>query len=140
QLLIGIGLVYRRTVKLALLTSFAWAAGIWFAGEGLGMLFTGDASPLTGAPGAVLLYAMLGLIVWPGGSRHGTTAAARGALGERGAKAMWAALWLGFAALWMFPANRAPDAIHDALASAPSGAGWLTSIEQAAAHAAAGHG
>jgi hypothetical protein len=51
QLLIGVGLIYRRSVKVALLASFAWAGGIWFMGEGLGMLFTGNASPLTGAPG-----------------------------------------------------------------------------------------
>ena len=52
EVLIGLGLLYRPTVKLSLLVSSAWAGAIWFAGEGLGMLFTGEASPLTGAPGA----------------------------------------------------------------------------------------
>ena len=60
QILIGLGLLYRPTVKVALLSSFAWALGVWWIGEGLGGLFTGAASPLTGAPGAALLYVFAG--------------------------------------------------------------------------------
>ena len=45
--------------------SFAWALGVWFFGEGLGMVLTGTASALTGAPGSVLLYGLLGLMAWP---------------------------------------------------------------------------
>ena len=40
QALIGLGVLYRPTVKLSLLVSFVWASGIWFVGEGLGMIFT----------------------------------------------------------------------------------------------------
>ncbi len=40
QVLIGIGLLYRPTVKPALAVSFAWALTVWCVGEGLGMLFT----------------------------------------------------------------------------------------------------
>jgi hypothetical protein len=65
QVLIGIGVLYRPTLKPALTVSFAWALTVWWIGEGLGMLFTNTASPLTGAPGAVLLYAIIGLVVWP---------------------------------------------------------------------------
>jgi hypothetical protein len=53
--LIGPGLIYRPTVKVALLASFGWSLGVWWIGEGLGGLSTGTASPLTGAPGAALL-------------------------------------------------------------------------------------
>ena len=45
--------------------SFFWAFGVWFFGEGLGQLFTGSASALTGAPGSVLLYGLIGLMAWP---------------------------------------------------------------------------
>src|ERR1700677_2319669 len=38
QLCIGVGLLYRPTVKPALVLSFAWAAGVWVFGEGLGMI------------------------------------------------------------------------------------------------------
>jgi hypothetical protein len=140
QVLIGIGLIYRPTAKAALLTSFGWALGVWWIGEGLGALFTGTASPLTGAPGAALLYMLAGLIAWPrAGCRTGRTAGG-GLLGERGALAAWALLWLGSAALWLFPANRADAAVHDAVANAPSGARWLSSIHSALAGASSGHG
>lgn len=130
QVLIGLGLLYRPTVKPALLVSFAWVLGVWWFGEGFGMLLTGEASALTGAPGAVLLYAIVGLIVWPGG----------GPLGPGGARVAWAALWLLAAALWLMPANRNADATHKAIAEAPSGTHWLSSIERSAASATAGHG
>ena len=65
QLLIGAGLLIRETVKPALVVSFVWALGVWTLGEGFGMLLTGHASPLSGAPGAALLYAAIGLLVWP---------------------------------------------------------------------------
>ena len=65
QVLLGVGLLYRRTVKPALAASFAWALVVWSVGEAFGMLFTDMPSPLNGAPGAVLLYAILGLLGWP---------------------------------------------------------------------------
>jgi hypothetical protein len=65
QVGIGLGLLFRRTARPALIVSFAWAFVVWWFGEGFGMIFMGMASPLTGAPGAVLLYALIGLLVWP---------------------------------------------------------------------------
>ena len=140
QLLIGIGLLYRPTVKAALLTSFGWALGVWWIGEGLGGLFTGTASPLTGAPGAALLYVLAGLMAWPQSRRQIQKTASGGMLGERRAHTAWGLLWLGSAALWLLPANRGDTTVHDAIASAPSGAGWLSSIHSTVAAAAAGHG
>src|SRR5580692_4767179 len=65
QVAIAAGLLFRRTVRPALAVSFFWAFGVWFFGEGLGQIFTGSASALTGAPGSVLLYGLLGLMAWP---------------------------------------------------------------------------
>jgi hypothetical protein len=65
QVFIGTGLLFRRTVRPALVVSFFWALGVWVLGEGLGMLFTGTATALTGAPGSVFLYGCLGLMAWP---------------------------------------------------------------------------
>jgi hypothetical protein len=127
QILIGLGLLYRPTAKVALLGSLAWALGVWWIGEGLGGLFTGGASPLTGAPGAALLYVPASLI-------------AGGILGRRGTLAAWAVLWLGSAALWMLPANRSANAVRDQIADAPSGAGWLSRVAAHVASTAAGHG
>jgi len=140
QVLIGLGLIYRPTVKTALLTSFGWALGVWWIGEGLGGLFTGTASPLTGAPGAALLYVLAGLIAWPQTRGQTRRTAAGGLLGERGARTVWVLLWLGSAALWLLPANRADMAVHDAIANAPSGARWLSSIHSTVAAPTAGHG
>ena len=65
QVAIGLGLLFRRTVRPALVVSFLWAFGVWFFGEGLGQVLTGSASALTGAPGSVFLYGLIGLMAWP---------------------------------------------------------------------------
>lgn len=65
QILIGLSLLLGRGVKVALLASIVWAFIVWYGGEGMSMLLTGQASALTGAPGAVLLYALLALVVYP---------------------------------------------------------------------------
>ena len=134
QALIGLGLLYRPTVKLSLLVSFVWASGIWFAGEGLGMIFTGTASPLTGAPGAALLYLLAGLICWPPGGAAGQ------ARRDAAARLCWSAVWLGSAVLWLLPANDGAASIHDAIAAAPAGTSWLSKILTSLAHAATGRG
>jgi hypothetical protein len=95
---------------------------VWWFGEAFGMLFMNMASPLTGAPGAVLLYALIGLVVWPG-ERPG------GLLGIRGTRVAWAALWLVMSWLWLLAANSGADATHDALDAAPSGMSWLSTLQ-----------
>ncbi len=55
------GLWVRETVIL----SIVWAFIVWYGGEGMNMLLTGQASVLTGAPGSVLLYPLLGLLIYP---------------------------------------------------------------------------
>lgn len=133
QVLIGLGLLYRRTVKPALVASLVWSLVVWWFGEGLGMLLANNANPLTGAPGAVLLYAIIALLAWP-------SARPAGMLSVRAAKGTWMVLWLGMAWLWLLGANSSADATSDALNRAPSGVGWLTSVQHAAAHAAKGNG
>jgi hypothetical protein len=96
------------------------------------MLFAGTANPLTGAPGAVLLYAIIGLLVWPG-ERTG------GLLGARGARAVWATIWLVLAWSWLLAPNSSADATSSAIQSAP-GAGWLQSLQSSVASAAQGNG
>src|SRR5580658_6425943 len=53
QVVIGFGLLYRKSVRVALVISFFWAIGVWFFGEGMGGLLTGTATALSGAPGSV---------------------------------------------------------------------------------------
>jgi hypothetical protein len=64
-MLIAVGIAWRPTVKAALAVSVVWSLGVWWIGEGMGDLFRGDASPVRGAPGAVLIYALLAVLLWP---------------------------------------------------------------------------
>jgi hypothetical protein len=67
QILLGLGflLLSDRWIKEVVIVSIVWAFIVWYGGEGMSMLLTGNASILTGAPGAVLLYPLLGLAVYP---------------------------------------------------------------------------
>jgi hypothetical protein len=146
QLLLGLGIAWRPTVRLALAASVAWALAVWWLGEGLGGLLAGAASPVNGAPGAVLLYALLAVLLWPA-ERHppdpdGTAQvpAAR-AVGRRAARACWLAVWLGLAALALLPATRAPGALSGMIAgTTPGEPAWLARIDAHAASALARHG
>lgn len=133
QVAIGIGLLCRRTVKPALAVSFGWALIVWWFAEGFGMLFMGMAAPLTGAPGAVLLYALIGMIVWPG-VRPG------GLLGVRGARTAWAALWLVMAWLWLEAPSSGANSTSSAINAAPSGMSWLSTVQDWVAKGAQGNG
>ena len=133
QVVIGLGLLYRPTVKPALVLSFFWAFVVWWFGEAFGMLFMTMASPLTGAPGAVILYAIIGAIVWPNGR-------AGGLLGIRGARIAWGAVWVLMAWLWLEAPSSSANAISGAIGSAPSGMSWLSTVQLWATHATQGNG
>jgi hypothetical protein len=90
------------------------------------------ASALTGAPGAVLMYALIGTIVWPN-DRPG------GLLRVRGARIAWAALWLVMAWLWLVEAGGA-NGIHNAINAAPSGMSWLSTVQNWFASITKGNG
>jgi len=136
QLVIGVGLLFPRCVRPALITSFLWVAGVWFFGEGLGGLFTGTASALTGAPGSVLLYGLLGLMAWPrsGRSSHDTElvdtglescAAAHGLGGRTTVLTVWSGFWLLAAVLFLLPANRVASSVSAAISGMADGQpGW----------------
>ena len=145
---IGIGLLFRRTLKPALVASFIWGIGIYVFGEGLGMVLTGHTSPLQGAPGAVCFYIVLGLMVWPKSERNtenavGTesSAAARGLFGATGSLLVWAAIWLFEALIWMFPFNRTGNSIANQMADTANGEpGWYAHLLTSFGHAFVGAG
>jgi len=142
QLLLGLGIAYRPTVRLALAASIAWSLAVWWFGEGLGAVLSGGASPVNGAPGAVILYALLAVLLWPA-DRPGVTApfvAAR-AVGAPVARLLWLVLWGSLAYFALIPANRAPQTLHDMMVSMSGGeTGWVTWLENQAAAALAGRG
>jgi len=140
QVLIGLGLLFPPTVRPALVLSFVWVPIVWWFGEGLGMIPAGMASPLTGAPGAVLLYGLIGVCVWPK-RRPRVSAADGGLVGDRGGLAFWSLLWLLAAALWLQGVNRAAGAFQSTIASQePSSMGWLASLQSSVAKATNGDG
>jgi hypothetical protein len=152
QVLIGVGLLYRPTVKPALVLSFAWAAGVWVFGEGLGMLLTGTASALTGAPGSVLVYGLIGLMCWPRARRRSgagepasppvgiaSSAAAQGIGRSITPMLVWSGYWCLGAVLFLFPDNRTPSSVQSAIVGMADGEpGWfsrfLTSLGNQFAH------
>ncbi|HEY7144701.1 MAG TPA: hypothetical protein VH637_10660 [Streptosporangiaceae bacterium] len=142
QLLLGIGIAWRPTVRVALAASVAWSLGVWWFGEGFGMVLTGDVSPVNGAPGAVILYALLAVLLWPA-DRPGKPApftAAR-AVGAPVARAAWLVLWLSLAYFALLPGNRAPQALHDMIAGMTGGQpGWLAALGRGAASIVAHQG
>ena len=135
QLLLGLGIAYRPTVRVALAASIAWSLGVWWFGEGLGGVLSGGASPVSGAPGAVILYALLAVLLWPA-DRPGVTApfvAAR-AVGAPAARLLWLVLWGSLAYFALTPANRAPQALHNMIVGMTGGEpGWVTGLENQAA-------
>jgi hypothetical protein len=143
QCAIGLGLILsKRTVKVALLASFGWALAVWWFGEGFGGLTsTTLPSPLMGAPGGVILYAIVGLLVWPTGKRGGHSPAASGLLGDRGGLCAWSGLWALSAALWLVNVNRAKGATEAMIKGmAEASPHWLATFQNSIAGDAHGHG
>jgi hypothetical protein len=141
QVLIGLGIACRPTVRVALAASIAWAVGVWWFGEGLGGVLNGVASPLNGAPGAVIIYALLAVLLWPAARQVPAPFAAAQAVGARLARALWAVLWLSLAYFALTPANRAPQALNQMIAGMESGQpGWLADLEKGAASVVANQG
>jgi hypothetical protein len=168
QLLLGLGIAWRPAVKLALAGSVAWSLAVWWLGEGLGGVLAGTASPIDGAPGAVLLYGLLAVLLWPSDRPPAASftaarapavrdpaasfTAARApavrdpaapftaarAVGRRVAQASWLVVWLGLATLALLPASRA---IGRTIAdTTPGEPAWLAWTDAHAASALTRHG
>jgi hypothetical protein len=126
QLLLGRGIAWRPTVKLALGASVAWALSVWWLGEGLGGLLAGTANPVDGAPGAVILYALLAVLLWPADRDPSASSIAARTVGPRVASGSWLVVWLGLGVLAVLPASRAPQAISGTISDMASGEpAWL---------------
>jgi hypothetical protein len=141
QLLLGLGIAFRPTVRIALAASVAWAICVWWFGEGLGGVLNGGASPLNGAPGAVIIYALIAVLLWPADRDASAPFVAARAVGAHVARALWLVLWLSLAYFALTPANRAPQAVNGMIAGMESGEpGWLSAIERGGASLVANQG
>jgi len=100
---------------------------------------------VNGAPGAVIIYALLAVLLWPSDRPVPSGApapfvAAR-AVGAQVARALWLALWGSLAYFALTPASRAPQALHDMIAGMESGEpGWLAALDKHSAALVANQG
>lgn len=123
QLAIGLGLLVPRTARLALAASIGWALAVWYVGEGLSGLASGQASLIVGAPGSALLYAIIGAAAWP----HASTARETP---SRWLPLAWAAVWSGAAVFQLLPGQNTGPALAGLLTGGPAGGPrWLTQLD-----------
>jgi hypothetical protein len=151
QLLIGLGIAWRPTLRAALAASVAWSVAIWWLGEGLGGLLAGTASPVSGAPGPALLYAVLAVLLWPRGTTPRNPpriwpeglnpSAGTRRLSAPAVRLVWLLLWGGLSVLALRPATSAPRALSTMVAAAAAGQPrWLAGADHRVALALAGRG
>lgn len=135
QITIAVAIAWGPTVKIGLGASVAWAVGVWWIGEGLGGVLNGTANPLNGAPGAVMIYALLAVLLWPTdrGGAHVPYIAAR-AVGAPVANALWFVLWGSLSYFALIGANRSSDGLHHLISAEAAGEpGWVIWIDRHAA-------
>lgn len=137
QLALGIGFHFRRTARLAIVSSVIWAGGVWYLGEGLGGLAGGHMTALLGAPGAAVLYIVLAMAAWPGSGRSASRdGPLRRQRPPRWIVGVWVWLWVGFAALNLLPSNISSRAISSQLTgNASMVPSWLAIIDRGLASA-----
>ena len=105
QIMLGILLIAGFWVRGTVIASIVWALIVWYGGEGMSMLLTGQASALTGAPGAVLLYPLLGLVIYPRRTSKGSSvdASESGVLSRLQLRWILAGFWIFVALLQLQP-------------------------------------
>jgi hypothetical protein len=127
QVALGLGIAWRPTVRLALAASVLWSLAVWFLGEGLGGVLAGPASLTDGAPGAVILYALLAVLLWPARHERPARFIAARAVGERVALTLWTVLWASMVFFALAPDARSPHGLSDEIKDMAGGQpAWVT--------------
>jgi hypothetical protein len=139
QLALGLAIAYRPTVKLGLAASIPWAVAVWWFGEGLGGVLSGSADPISGAPGAVILYALLAVLLWPVDQSAAAPFEAARFVGVRAARALWLIMWASLVYFTFAGGHDAPGALAGQITATVDGQpAWLASIMNYAANLANG--
>jgi hypothetical protein len=119
QVLLGLAFLFlpNRLIKPVIIVSSIWALiVVWYGGEGMSMLLTGQASIFTGAPGAVLLYPLLGLVIWPREPANGNAKENdEGLISRRLLRWFLAGFWIFAAVLQLQPNWWQPGQISQAI-------------------------
>jgi hypothetical protein len=142
QIGIAGAIAWRPAVKFGLALSIVWAVAVWWIGEALGGVLNGTADPVNGAPGAVMIYALLAVLLWPS-DRPGRTApfvAAR-AVGAPIARGLWLLLWGSLSYFAVLGANRSAQGLHNLITAEVLGEPrWVIWIDHQGASAVAHRG
>lgn len=120
QIIIGILILNKRTVKLGIAISVIWGMVVWIFGEALGGLFNGQFSLLTGSPGAVLIYALLGIAAYPS-AIHLKPAA--------WLVYVWLVVWLVGAGFLMIQPNSMSNMRAVIISNAHSSPAWIDGVD-----------
>jgi hypothetical protein len=134
QLALGVGMLVPRTARLALAASVPWALIVWYLGEGLSGLASGNASLLSGAPGSVLIYGLLAFAAFPRRGRAKADIAP-----PRWLSVAWAVLWVGAAVLQLLPMNDTGADVAAAMTINGS-PGWMAGFQGSIAGWITNHG
>jgi hypothetical protein len=139
---LGLAIAWRPTVKIGLGLSIAWSLAVWWIGEGLGGVLNGTANPVNGAPGAVILYALLAVLLWPSDRKGSSpTFIAGRSVGEGIAKAIWLVLWGSLAYFAVLGPNRSSQSLRSLLVTESSGEPtWVAWMDHKAASLVNHHG
>lgn len=134
QLSIGVLLIKRSTARYGVIASVIWGLFVWYVGEGLGGLATGQTLLLMGAPGSALLYSVIALGVIPNKPNKPNKAKDSTHPASWLAYA-WAILWLGGAVLQLNGGQNTTKELSIMVAGMGSGAPtWLGSLDLHTAH------
>jgi hypothetical protein len=141
QLAIGLGIAWRPTVRIALAVSVPWSLAVWWLGEGFGGVLTRSASPVSGAPGAVIVYGLLAILLWPARQARPVPFVAARAVGARAARLAWLVVWGSLAGLAVHPIISAPQVLAATIARSSAGQpAWLASVDDRLAALLSHHG
>lgn len=138
QLGIGVFILWKRTVKWGLLSSVLWGLIVWIFGEGYGGIFSAHTLLLMGAPGAVILYAILALAVMPSNKDDKHQKKQQPAYWL---VFVWIALWVGGGVYQLLPGQNTTTDVSSMITGNSQGApGWLASIDNHTANVINGFG
>jgi hypothetical protein len=136
QIALGLAIAWRPTLRAGLAASIVWSLGVWWIGEGFGGVLNGGADTVNGAPGAVIIYALLAVLLWPADGRSASPFEAARVVGVSTANALWLILWGSLAYFAVAGSNRSGQGLHDLIAGEADGEpAWLASIDRFGARA-----
>jgi hypothetical protein len=127
QLGLGVLILSKSTVKLGLMLSLPWALIVWMFGEGYGGIFSAHTLLLMGAPGAVIIYAVLALAAMPS---HYQKKSRKNDQVAYWLAIVWLILWVGGGVYQLMPGQDSTSFVSSMIsANAKVAPHWLASID-----------